>query len=287
MPNTLKGSRQFEKRAFSSKLKKHNKVKWPSPTKSRPMYADQITISDETVRSLVCLHNANILNGNYIRKLAKRQVSRVSQDGLSYIVKAYKISWWKRLLFAQPGKPAGDALLKGFTPECVGIISQHGWHYTIYQDAGAHSMLDIQGMLAANLELEECFQAAGSVLAMIHKRNLYHVDTKPPNFVVNTNLKFLPRVVVVDCDRVLSYANLPFRRRAFNLAQFISGGKPFPEIGMQLQCLEAFLVSYGKTAGIQNGDLTELLSSAMGMARSNKRIEKRAPKEILDKYWRF
>ena len=94
-------------------------------------------------------------------------------------------------------------LLEGFTPPCIGDTGRsRPWQYTIYEDAGSQDLYAIMRDARLPDGFEKLYASAGDLLAKIHHRGIYHGDTKPPNFVINTALPTLPPVVIVDCDHV-------------------------------------------------------------------------------------
>ena len=223
------------------------------------------------------------MQGSALRNLDKRQVTRVLCDGKSYVVKAYLRRWWHRLLFKAPCNTADVALLKGFTPPCIGDTGKElPWQYTIYQDAGNQNLYSLIRNARLPNGFEIFYAKAGDLLARIHQKGIYHGDTKPPNFVINTAIPELPPVVLVDCDHILVYQNLPERRRIFNLAQFIATNRVHPDNQEDFStCIKAFATQYAATSGISLTQMADLLSQAVQLALTSPRIERRVSPELL------
>ena len=230
------------------------------------------------------LHYVCMRSGLGIRNLPKRQVSRVTFDNRSYIVKAFFLPWYLRLFRIQPRQEANSRVLRGLTPPCLASYRKDNWQMLIFQDAGPVNFYEPQQMLDTGLDLQELYGHAGVLLARMHNRNIFHGDTKPPNFVVNSLLPELPPVVIVDCDRVIKYHRIPLYRRAFNIAQFLAGSRVFPEQpGLLENCLAGFLSAYSETVRKQELDLGDLFQLSFKMALTHRKIERHLPPEILEK----
>ena len=235
------------------------------------------------IEDIIALHNEQISQGKALRNLKKRQVTRVLCHGKRYVVKAYLRRWWHRLLFQAPCNTASVALLEGFTPPCIGDTGRsRPWQYTIYEDAGSQDLYAIMRDARLPDGFEKLYASAGDLLAKIHQRGIYHGDTKPPNFVINTALPALPPVVIVDCDHVIAYGALPDHRRLFNLAQFLATNDIHPDNrDLYTACMSAFSAQYAATSLISLAQMNTLLSQAVQLAIASPRIERRVSPELL------
>lgn len=243
-------------------------------------------LNEADAMSIAEAHFAAMTKGKYLRKLDKRQVSRVEFNAETYIVKAYRRNVLYRFFHMNPGNTRGVAKLEGLTPPCLAdFLFDKNWQVTIYQDAGNANFFYHEDFLAECQNVLGAYAGAGSLLGQIHKRNLYHADTKPPNFVLNKNIPTLPPVVIVDCDRVLSYGKLPEKRWLFNLAQFFIGAPPFHDEDLLPLALDAFLKSYMDTVGIPVDSFSALQGKIFALAVSHPKIEKHLPLDFFVKKW--
>lgn len=232
---------------------------------------------------IIRLHHQQVASGQALRNLSKRQVSRIAFNGMRYVVKAYLRRWWHRLLHILPGDTKSQRLLEGFTPPCLADTAQtHLWQFTIYPDAGAFDLYELIKRAPLPSEYASLYAKAGELLARIHQRGVYHGDTKPPNFVINTNLPELPPVVIVDCDHLIAYRQLPEHRRVFNLAQFIATNDVFPENRPHYpECISTFAEAYATTSGFSSTQMNALLTKALQVISSSPRIEKRIDEQLI------
>ncbi|MBR4676245.1 MAG: hypothetical protein IKP00_17445 [Victivallales bacterium] len=240
-------------------------------------------LSQLEIEKIINLHNEQIAQGKTLRNLKKRQVTRILCDGKRYVVKAYLRRWWHRLFIQAPCKTASVALLEGFTPPCIGDTGKELlWQYTIYEDAGNQDLYAIMRDARLPNGFEQLYASAGELLARVHQKGIYHGDTKPPNFVINTAITALPPVVIVDCDHIIAYNKLPDHRRIFNLAQFIATNDIHPDnLELYPTCMQAFAAQYAKTMSLSLEQLDVLLTKAVQVALSSPRIERRVPQETL------
>ncbi len=240
-------------------------------------------LSQPEIKKIINLHNEQIALGKALRNLKKRQVTRVICDGKHYVVKAYLRHWWHRLFFQVPCNTSGVALLDSLTPPCIGNTGKEfPWQYTIYEDAGNQDLYALMRNARLPDGFEKLYASAGKLLAKVHQRGIYHGDTKPPNFVINTAIPALPPVVLVDCDHIVAYRKLPDHRRIFNLAQFIATNRIHPD-NQELYptCMKAFASQYAITMSLSKEQLDILLTEAVQLAITSPRIERRVPQEIL------
>ena len=235
------------------------------------------------IEDIIALHNEQISQGKALRNLKKRQVTRVLCHGKHYVLKAYLRRWWHRLLFQAPCHTASVALLEGFTPPCIGDTGRSlPWQYTIYEDVGGQDLYTIMRDARLPDGFEKFYASAGDLLARVHLRGIYHGDTKPPNFVINTAIPALPPVVLVDCDHVIAYDKLPNHRRLFNLAQFIATNNIHPDNReLYPACMKAFAAHYAAATGLSQAQMSALLSQAIQLALTSHRIERRVSPELL------
>lgn len=227
-------------------------------------------------------HFRNVEAGKAIRNLKKRQVSKVSFDDGIYIVKTYRKHWY-HALWGQPFDSSSLERLSGLTPPCLCDFTRCGWQVTIYDYAGDMDFYKLAKVASLPDNYNELYAEAGRTLAKIHARNLYHADTKTPNFIVNSRIDGLPLVLVIDCDRVVSYKELPFGKRAFNIAQFMACvnikndvvRKAYPGV------IRSFLKGYSDFLAMQDDDAKKLAEEAVRIAISNPKIERYLPVEEL------
>ena len=240
-------------------------------------------LTQQEIETIIVLHNEQVSQGNALRNLKKRQVTRVLYDGKRYVVKAYLRRWWHKLFFQAPCKTTSVALLEGFTPPCIGDTGRSlTWQYTIYEDAGSQDLYAIMRDARLPDGFEKLYASAGELLANIHRKGIYHGDTKPPNFVINTAIPTLPPVVIVDCDHVIHYGSLHDHRRIFNLAQFLATNDIHPDnVELYPACMRAFAIQYATTTGLSQEQMAHLLSQAVQLALTSHRIERRVSPVLL------
>ena len=225
------------------------------------------------------LHQEAVASGGLLRDLAKRKVSRVCLENVSYVVKAYRRNILHRLFHVKPHSTAGSAALEGFTPPVLADFIAGDWQVNVYQDIGGPDLYDGEALKSSGVDEEAAFKAAGTLMAKIHARGIFHGDAKAPNFVVNRVLTALPPVLIIDCDRVREYGVLPLERKAFNLAQFIACYVRFDERLVLL--LEVALNAYREEAGLSKEEFGKLLGNAVVIMENDRHIETRIDGEIF------
>ncbi len=231
---------------------------------------------------VIAAHWEAVREGRCIRNLAKRQVTRVSFAGRSYIVKTYRRGFFRRLLGLKVRNFAKLHLLDGVTPRCICDINDGDWQVTVTCDAGGGNLFALDELNVSRDDICLFFEEAGKLLAEMHRRSVFHGDTKSPNFVVNENCTGMPRILIVDCDRIKYFRNgLPPVKQAFNLAQFIQSVRrkcPFDDAVMYLV---SFLKAYGNAIDIEREELHRLFILAFDLAENNVHIEKNTSHDVL------
>jgi len=231
-------------------------------------------IRGDEFSSLAEAHWRNVSGGLALRNMAKRQVSRVSHDGKSYIVKTYRLGFFRRVLGLRVRSFECLDCLDGLTPRCVIDRIEGNWQFTVFEDAGGSDLFKLDYDEPRNPVTLGLFSDAGRLLAEIHGRNVYHGDTKTPNFVVNENSPALSPVVIVDCDRLRQYRELPIMRRAFNLAQFIESAPSWHPVESVVSHLMAFCRAYRETSSLEDAAWRSLFMLALDIAENNRHIER-------------
>lgn len=241
-------------------------------------------LSDECISCLIEQHRQNVASGKPLRNLSKRQVSIVEHEGIKYIVKAYRLNIIQRILGIVPDRTSGALLLKGFTPLPLANITKDGWQYTIYNYAGNHDMFDQKWLIQQETEkVVLFFRKSADIMQEIHANGLFHGDMKSPNFVINEYCRELPPVVVIDCDKVKQYAELPEDKRLFNIAQFVAchGYKTGPDKRLPL-FLKAFLDEYCAKSLYEEKQFNQIKHQVLDIIKNDRHIELHTPQNILE-----
>lgn len=248
------------------------------------MQNHDISFTKNELDAIAEKHFGIVFQGEALRSIAKRQVTRLTFNGEKIIIKAYKRCLWQRLLNISPGSTAGTTLLKGFTPPIIAdFIYSKIWRFIVFLDAGQQDLYHLIKDQKLPENFRELYQHAGKLLADMHNANLYHADCKTPNFVVNSNIQNLPQILVVDCDRVIAYKQIPYKRRIFNLAQFIACNKIHPDnAALYKECMKEFLNGYAQASLLDERTSMQMLADAIAEAEKNPRIEKYVSSEKLN-----
>ena len=232
---------------------------------------------------IAAAHWRAVAEGRLLRNIGKRQVSRVDHNGRSYIVKAYRLGLARRLLRIRVRDFSCLDCLKGLTPPCLYDRLAGDWQVTVFADAGRDSLFELPMDDAGGSVTLGHFAEAGRLLAEMHRRDVFHGDTKTPNFVVNANCPGLSAVVIVDCDKVLCRGALPGARKAFNLAQFWESIRARHPVESTLAHLDAFCRAYRIAAGLDDVSWRGLFLLAMDIAENDRHIERRTRPEVIDR----
>ena len=238
-------------------------------------------ICGEALSCLVEAHWRAVSNGKALRSIAKRQVTRVCYDGKSYIVKTYQLGFFRRVLGLKVRSFNYMDCLGGLTPGCLCDCTMGDWQVVVFEDAGKNNLFDFDYKVPDDARTLGCFAEAGRLLAEMHRRNVFHGDTKSPNFVVNDNCPALSPVVIVDCDKVKQYKELPALKKAFNLAQFIESGYYKPPVESLVSHFGAFCNAYKESAGLDEAQWKRLFQLALDIAENNRHIERQTKPEAI------
>jgi tRNA A-37 threonylcarbamoyl transferase component Bud32 len=156
----------------------------------------------------------------------KRSIFRVWLGERSFVLKEYhRLHRWL-----------------SFSPDCKGWLGAqrlnngvacHAWYrrhdlshaIIVYDDAGELDMYMPKCLQSPPELLNELFRQAGTTIALLHRQNIFHADTKPGNFVYPEKHPH-PQVKLIDTDDIRYYWQLSKKRRARNLAQFIGCTRP-------------------------------------------------------------
>lgn len=234
------------------------------------------------INKILSAHWEAVEKGQALRNIAKRQVSRVTVEGVSYIVKTYRLGVFRRLLHLRVKNFSGIKYLDGLTPECLADECIGNWQVTVTRDAGTHDLFLYDKQCNDRNKLFSAFASAGELLAKIHQRNVFHGDTKTPNFVVNENIADWLSVLIVDCDKVAYFPNgLPLQMQAFNLAQFIQSIRKQCDVQLAKDLINEFLTAYRKERALGEDEWQCLKKSMLDIALSDRHIEKHTPENAL------
>ena len=238
----------------------------------------------EAAKAIAKLHFDNVKVGHALRNLRKRQVSRVSYDGGRYVVKSYHINPFRRIFDCMPFNADYADLLGDLTPTLrANFAYRFNCQVTVVDDAGEMDMFHLFGLSPLPSDFKDKYLESGKLLAKIHAKNIFHADTKPPNFVINSNLPAMPPILIIDCDKVRKYPTLPMEKKVFNIAQFIACNSPNVESNLKLyhDAMKAFLGGYAQEANLPREEMEAIVEKAVACALGNKKIEVRMPPEML------
>jgi hypothetical protein len=160
--------------------------------------------------------------GVCLKNDGKRCVSRVNANGKFFIIKHFtKTPICPLFSHARRTWRCTD-LMAGFTPPCLAVLrtARHG-ELVCFPDCGDSNFW--RGDYFQRPDVDQLAAEAGRLMAAFHNKGLYHGDAKAANFVVNARLPELPfSVLIVDCDKVRHYHNVPISLQLKNIAQFVA-----------------------------------------------------------------
>jgi len=240
----------------------------------------------KTAKEIAALHFGNIRSDAAIRNLRHRQVSRVVYNNSNYIVKSYRINLFRRLFHCFPFSTGYATLLDGLTPPLrANFAYSFSCQVTITDDAGPMDLFSLFRTAPLPPDFSKTYSEAGSLLAKIHARQIFHADAKAPNFVLNQNLPSLPPVLIIDCDNVRQFQKLPAEKRIFNIAQFLACHSMKCEANQELYptAMLSFLDGYASESHTGHEEMRHLASKAVELALENHKIERRVSIELLKK----
>jgi len=206
--------------------------------------------AEESVRR----HQTNVAEHNMLKDDVKRRLSRVHVGGTTYIIKEFRRpgpwgrwaadarSWLNAARLAATRLPAAA---------CHGWLrGTEGQGFLVLADAGRDVAAAVlrQSTPARRRQL---LKAAARLIALLHRRGIWHRDLKPTNFVVADDPVPGRELVLVDTDDVAFEATMTSTRRRRNLAQFLDG------MGADLTAFERarFVVHYAHAANLSRDEL--------------------------------
>ena len=249
-----------------------------------PQSTNTNTLDPEIAKAVAELHFRNVKSGVALKDLPHRQVSRVVYGTEKFVVKSYHINLFRRLFNTFPFSTDYAVLLDGLTPPLrANFAYNFNCQVTVVDDAGEMDMFRLFSIAPLPPDFKTTFHEAGKLLAKIHSRQLFHADTKSPNFVINTNLPSLPPILIIDCDKVKRFKVLPLEKRVFNLAQFLAcWSKKCPDnYELYSAAMTSFLDGYADEYKLTHDEISKMTESAVECALTNHKIELRIPQEIL------
>jgi serine/threonine protein kinase len=173
----------------------------------------------------------------------KRSITRVKLGDRSFILKKYH-RLHRCMLFSPDRKGWLGAHRLNNDVACHAWYRRHDLSYAVivYADAGDLDLYMPQCLASPPELLNELFRQVGTMIAQLHRQNIFHADTKPGNFVYDG--KTIPaQVKLIDTDDVRTYWRISKRLKVRNLAQFIGCTRPeFSET--YLPALLAFFQGY-------------------------------------------
>ena len=243
-----------------------------------------IILDLKTAKDIAEIHFGNVKSGTVLKNIPKRQVSRVGHENASFIVKSYHLNLFRRIFHCFPFSTDYATLLDGLTPPLrANFAYAFSCQVTITDDAGHMDMFSLFGKAPLPSDFRKAYSDSGTLLAKIHARQIFHADTKPPNFVLNINLPSLPPVLIIDCDKVKKYNELPQDKKVFNIAQFLSCNSMKCEANLPLYqaAMRAFLDAYAQESHITHDEMRHIATLAVECALGNHKIELRISPELL------
>jgi UDP-glucose:(heptosyl)LPS alpha-1,3-glucosyltransferase len=212
----------------------------------------------ELLQEILACHQKSCSDGSFLKSDAKRRITRVRCRNHSYIVKEF----CKDFVWAghRHGRSAwkNSQRLRGYTAPCLAWLRTKGQKsFLIFSDLGQLNLYKRDHHQRE--DLQDIYDGAGQLLAELHACGVYHADTKTANFVINDLCPWIDRqVLLVDCDQVRLYRNLPNSRRIKNLGQFLATTGHLPA-EQKKTLIQTFLHAYGNHAGLSVDEINALL----------------------------
>ncbi|MFA6929687.1 MAG: serine/threonine-protein kinase, partial [Lentisphaeria bacterium] len=190
----------------------------------------------------------------------KRSISRVWLDDKAYVLKKYQhLHRWLAVSQDTRGWLGAHRLQNGVS--CYAWYRRHDLSYSIivYEDAGDCDLYMPQCLQSPVPQLFDLFRQAGGCIAALHRQNIFHADTKPSNFVYQSNAGTNRKVRLIDTDDIRNYWHLSNKKRARNLAQFIGCSRPEVSQTLYVQTLLEFFRGYLLESLTSTAELLALL----------------------------
>ena len=205
----------------------------------------------EVCQEILSEHLAQTERHGALKQDKKRSISRcVDPRGGTLILKEFRRRhFWEGARHVKRCQEC-TARMAGFTALSRGRGRlPDGGDYLLLGDCGEGNFFLTD--YAALPDAPELYAECGRILADLHAAGIFHLDTKPANFVRNSHCtRECPyRVCLVDCDNVrLDPLPMPLTHRAKNLAQFLAGtGRLARQDATRWQeCLRAFHAGYSR-----------------------------------------
>ncbi len=230
-------------------------------------------------------HEAQVEAGTALKMDRKRRLSRcVLSTGERLVVKEFrKRHFWEGERHVRRCRVSTERML-GFTPQirAGGTLEGSDSAFLLMEDCGDGNFFATE--YAHRPDAEELYAACGRLLADLHHAGIFHLDTKPANFVLNQNCREecpYP-VCLVDCDHVrLLPLPIPQKARLRNLAQFLAGtGKLAREDeSLWLRCLLAFQEGYARASLLPPSALLALWDALWKSLEEGARVEYNLPRK--------
>ncbi|HOG50827.1 MAG TPA: lipopolysaccharide kinase InaA family protein [Lentisphaeria bacterium] len=188
---------------------------------------------------------ANKLPQANIKVDHKRIITRVWLRDKSYVLKTY--SNLRRWLVVSPdckGWLGAHQLDNGVACYAWLRKNDRSTATIIYADAGNRDLYMPEWSHSPDDNANALFHQAGTIIAALHRQNIFHADTKPGNFVYMDVPNANSRVCLIDTDDVRIYWRLSTRRRIKNLAQFMGCSREDIPTNIYITALAAFLTGY-------------------------------------------
>ncbi|NMA45234.1 MAG: hypothetical protein GX945_01600, partial [Lentisphaerae bacterium] len=201
----------------------------------------------------------------WLKPSGKRRVSRLSSNNQGYIVKEFAHTLRPLCL-----RPAGNSwvnslYLQDLTPPCLAWLSSRQLgDFLIFQDAGTGNFW--RGQYDHLDNAIELYAHCAELLAELHNRGIYHGDAKPANFVRNQWITSSARpVLIVDCDYIRQFKQVPLKYQAKNLAQFLAGTGYIRHFVRWTETLTAFIRAYQSSCSLGQHRVDAAMKQACAM----------------------
>ena len=219
----------------------------------------------ELAEKLVQRHIDDQGISEWLKPDGKRRVSRLSSDNQGYIVKEFARTLRPTFL-----RPAGNSwvnslYLQDLTPPCLAWLSSRQLgDFLVFQDAGKGNFW--RGQYDHLDNAIELYARCAELLAELHNRGIYHGDAKPANFVRNQRITSSTRpVLIVDCDYIRQFKQIPLKHQSKNLAQFLAGTGYIGNFVRWAETLTAFIRAYQSSCSLGQSRVDAAMNQACAM----------------------